>query len=157
MADLLSSFVSVVNSWNCLSAGRQFLNFNTFPFAFNATSVCPLQVNVPVAVALAVAVAVGVAVPVANAAIQAANGPNQQLDQRQISDVVSNALTALSITAPVSISVPFVVAGLSFRTDGCGDGGIRFKDGSCYPVLKRGPCPDSQWILVDPQSLTVKD
>jgi hypothetical protein len=65
---------------------------------------------------VALAVAVGVAVPVANAIQAANNAPDQQLNQQQISNVVSNALVALSITAPVSISVPFVVAGLSFRT-----------------------------------------
>ena len=173
MAELLSSFVSEVSDWNygpfarqynsttTTSSSAQFLNSTTLPFSQMTTSLTPTQVNVPVAVAVAVAiaVAVGVAVPVANAAIQAANnGPNsqnQQLNQQQISNVVSNAFVALSITAPVSISVPFVVAGLSFRTDECSDGGIRFNDGTCFPVLRRGPCPALQWILANPQSLTV--
>ena len=144
----------VTESWNQFYSARQ---LPTDCLGFNPSSLS-LPVQSAVSVALAVAVAVGVAVPVANAILAANNGPNsqnQQLNQQQISNVVSNALVALSITAPVSISVPFVVAGLSFRTDECGDGGIRFNDGNCYPVLRRGQCPDSRWILVDPESLTV--
>ena len=164
MFQLESSISSqVTESWNQFYSARQ-LPTDCLAFNPSSLSLCisslvsslPIQSAVPVA--LAVAVAVGVAVPVANAIQAANNGPNsqnQQLNQQQISNVVSNALVALSITAPVSISAPFVVAGLSFRPDECGDGGIRFNDGNCYPVLRRGPCPDSQWILVDPENLTV--
>jgi hypothetical protein len=150
----------VTGSWDQFHSARQLptdcLAFNPASLSLCISSLVsslPIQSAVPVA--LAVAVAVGVAVPVANAIQAASNDPNQQLNQQQISNVVSNALVALAVTAPVSVSVPFAVAGLSFRTDGCGDGSIRFTDSRCYPVLRRGPCPDSQWILVDPERLSV--
>jgi hypothetical protein len=106
----------------------------------------PVQVIVPVAVALGVALGVGVS------AI-GQNSPNQpQLSQNDVSQILSNTLTALTVPV-VSNNVPFIVSGLSFRPDGCA--GVRFSDGRCYPLLSRGPCSLFQWIIVDFNSRTV--
>lgn len=57
---------------------------------------------------------------------------------------------------PVNLlSIP--VQGLDFISDDCGDGSVRFRDGICYPVLRKGPCESpTQWLTVDPLSLQVK-
>ena len=82
----------------------------------------PVQVIVPVAVALGVALGVSTI---------GQNSPNQQqLSQKDVSQILSNTLAALSVPV-VSNSVPFIVSGLSFRPDGCA--GVRFSDGRCYP------------------------
>ena len=81
------------------------------------------------------------------------NSPNQQqLSQKDVSQILSNTLAALSVPV-VSNSVPFIVSGLSFRPDGCA--GVRFSDGRCYPLLSRGPCSLFQWIIVDLISRTI--
>ena len=104
----------------------------------------PVQVIVPVAVALGVAWGVSTI---------GQNSPNQQqLSQKDVSQILSNTLAALSVPV-VSNSVPFIVSGLSFRPDGCA--GVRFSDGRCYPLLSRGPCSLFQWIIVDLISRTV--
>ena len=104
----------------------------------------PVQVIVPVAVALGVALGVSTI---------GQNSPNQQqLSQKDVSQILSNTLAALSVPV-VSNSVPFIVSGLSFRPDGCA--GVRFSDGRCYPLLSRGPCSLFQWIIVDLNSRTV--
>ena len=104
----------------------------------------PVQVIVPVAVALGVALGVSTI---------GQNSPNQQqLSQKDVSQILSNTLAALSVPV-VSNSVPFIVSGLSFRPDGCA--GVRFSDGRCYPLLSRGPCSLFQWIIVDLISRTV--
>ena len=96
----------------------------------------PVQVIVPVAVALGVALGVSTI---------GQNSPNQQqLSQKDVSQILSNFLAALSVPV-VSNSVPFIVSGLSFRPDGCA--GVRFSDGRCYPLLSRGPCSLFQWIV----------
>ena len=61
-----------------------------------------------------------------------------------------------NIQTPVNdMQIP--VNGSNLRDDQCGDGLVRYRDGNCYPVLRRGPCTNPlQWLTVDPITLSVK-
>lgn len=46
--------------------------------------------------------------------------------------------------------------GLDFPNDECGDRSVRFADGNCYILLRRGPCADPyHWVTLDPIQLRV--
>lgn len=96
--------------------------------------------------AVAIAVAVAVAVPTS---LQSVNpSPIQQIDFQNLFLDNDNEI-------PINI-LPLPVDGIDFQDDGCGDGSVRFDDGNCYPVLRRGPCADPfQWVTVDPNQLRV--
>ncbi len=116
--------------------------------------------------AAAVAIAVGVAVPVGSAAAAAAAAaaatpavpsPSQaNAIQVQIAQFLSNGGLFDTLTPVNDLSIP--VRGDDLPDDGCGDSSVRFRDGRCYPVLKRGPCRNPYyWITVDPVRLTVSN
>ena len=130
------------------------------------------------AAAAAVAIAVGV-----GAGVRVAQGAEVQqiiaLDtEQQVLELVNDFLltgaednSTLNENATINAFVPITaltpsnllpipvtgVSGPNFRNgDGCGDESILFDDGNCYPLLRRGPCPDrSQWLTVDPFTLRV--
>lgn len=61
-----------------------------------------------------------------------------------------------TITALAQNDLPFPVPGPSFPDDGCGDASVRFGDGRCHSVLRRGPCSNPRhWMTVDPITLSV--
>lgn len=82
---------------------------------------------------------------------------NQIQRQETIQKVNQFLISGTFLSAPVplnDLSIP--VIGSDLPNDGCGDGSVRFSDGLCYPVLKRGPCRHiNYWITVDPVSLRV--
>ncbi len=96
--------------------------------------------------AVAIAVAVAVAVPTS---LQSVNpSPIQQFDFENLFIDSDNDI-------PIN-NLPLPVDGIDFQDDGCGDGSVRFDDGNCYPVLRRGPCANPfQWVTVDPIQLRV--
>lgn len=113
--------------------------------------------------AAAVAIAVGVAVPVGSAAAAAAaaaaavpSSSQANEIQVQVAQFLSNGGLFDTLT-PVN-DLPIPVRGEDLPDDGCGDSSVRFRDGRCYPVLKRGPCRNPYyWITVDPVRLTVSN
>ena len=109
------------------------------------------------AAAAAVAIAVGVAVPVGIGAINAAQAQNQQREvvQQGVSQFLASG-GLFDTSTPVN-DLPVPVQGISNRDDGCGDVSVRFRDGICYPVLRRGPCDNPlHWLTVDPTNLSVR-
>jgi len=121
-----------------------------------ATTIAALAAIVAAAV---VAIAVGVAVSVGSAvaaAVQSSNQANQ--NQGQVTQFLAGGGVGgfFNTQTPVNdVTIP--VLGKDQPGDGCGDSPVRFQDGRCYPVLKRGPCDNPyDWITVDPVSLTVK-
>lgn len=135
--------------------------------------------------AAAVAVAVGVAASVGSAAsaaaVQASNQANQiqeqiakflsrggggrgeggSMDQggsmNDAGRVIGGAAGFFVAPTPRNdLAIP--VIGDDESDDGCGDSSVRFTDGICYPVLKRGPCRRPHfWVTVDPMTLTVSN
>ena len=108
------------------------------------------------AAAAAVAIAVGVAVPVGVGAINAAQVQTEQRQEVQqgVGQFLANG-GLYDTRTPVNI-LPVPVVGLSLKDDGCGDISVRYRDGICYPVLRRGPCANPlHWITVDPINLLV--
>lgn len=108
--------------------------------------------------AAAVAIAVGVAVPIGSAAItDEVQSSNQAIQiQQVISQFLSNGGFFDTETPVNDMIIP--VEGYDPPEYGCGDSSVRFKDGKCYPVLKRGPCRNPYyWITVDPVRLTVSN
>ena len=112
--------------------------------------------------AIAVSVSIGVGVGVA----QVTQAQAQQQQQQQVHQQVANFLrTAAGRSGGVASGIaptpfnllPIPVTGTNFRNDnGCGDHSIIFQDGNCYPILRRGPCPDRRhWLTVDPLTLRV--
>jgi len=109
-----------------------------------------------------VAIAVGVAVSVGSAVSAAAVQSSNQASQ--IQGQVTQFLAAgggggggfFNTQTPVNdLAIP--VLGNDQPDDGCGDSSVRFQDGRCYPVLKRGSCGNPyNWIAVDPVSLKVR-
>lgn len=100
--------------------------------------------------AAAVAIAVGVGVPTSSA-----DNRENPLDEFDLDDIVNfqNGLDRSQIPEN-NLKIP--VVGVSFQDDGCSDNSIRFGNGECYPVLKRGPCHDPHsWVTVDPVQLQV--
>ena len=109
------------------------------------------------AAAAAVAIAVGVAVPVGIGAINAAQVQNQQREVVQQGVTQFLAGGGLFDTRTPVNDLPVPVQGISNRDDGCGDISVRFRDGICYPVLRRGPCDNPlHWLTVDPTNLSVR-
>lgn len=106
---------------------------------------------------MGVAIAVGVAVPVGSAAIadevQSSNQANQI--QEDISQFLSNE-GFFDIEAPVNDMI-IPVEGYDLPDYGCGDSSVRFQEGKCYPVLKRGPCRNPYYCIpVSPVNLTLE-
>ncbi len=108
-----------------------------------------------VAVAIAVGVAVSVGSAVAATTVQSANQANQI--QGQIVQIIAGGGGFFNTPTPVNdATIP--VFGDDQMDDGCGDSSIRFQDGICYPVLKRGPCSNPfNWITVNPVSMMVSN
>jgi len=51
---------------------------------------------------------------------------------------------------------PIFFQRLGSPRDYCDDGSVMFDDGTCYPLLRQGPCPDRlQWLTLDPITLRV--
>ncbi len=118
-----------------------------------ATTIAALAAAVAVAIAVGVAVSVGSAVA---AAVQSSNQSNQV--QGQVAQYLSSGGGGgglFNTQTPVNdLTIP--VLGNDQPDDGCGDSSIRFQDGKCYQVLKRGLCSNPYtWVTVDPKSLTV--
>ena len=108
-----------------------------------------------VAAAVAAAIAVGVAVPVG--VVQAAQAASVAREARTISQSVGQFLAnggLFDSRTPIN-NLPLPVNLTDRRDDGCGDASVRFRDGNCYPVLRRGPCSSLNWITVDPDNFTV--
>lgn len=73
---------------------------------------------------------------------------NNNVNNNQQQGEISNQVPANSL--------PFPVVGTDFPSDGCGDRGVRFSDGTCRPVLGLGPCNSSNfWVTIDPITLQV--
>ena len=121
-----------------------------------ATTVVALAAAVAAAV---VAIAVGVAVSVGSAlaaAVQSSDQANQV--QGQVAQYLSSGGGGggfFNTQTPVNdLTIP--VLGNDQPDDECGDSSIRFQDGKCHQVLKRGLCSNPYtWVTVDPTSLTV--
>jgi hypothetical protein len=108
---------------------------------------------VPLALALAVGLGVGLGVG-AGVFESGQSDSNQRLNANQISAVVAASIASAS-GIPANV-MPFPNVGSSFDdTGGCGDNGVRTRDGLCHPVLTRGPCSALHWITVRPSDLTV--
>lgn len=144
------------------------------------TTASPAMAALAAAVAAAaVAVAVGVAASVGSAAsaaaVQASNQANQIQEQiakflsrgggsrgeggsmNDAGRVIGGAAGFFVAPTPRNdLAIP--VIGDDESEDGCGDSSVRFSDGICYPVLKRGPCRRPHfWVTVDPMTLTVSN
>lgn len=104
--------------------------------------------------AIAAAIALSVAIPVS-----VGNGVSKplELDEEEIASAISFARDPSFAAGVPQNDSPFPVTGPDWPNDGCGDASVRYKlDGKCYPVLRRGPCPNPlHWIAVDPISLSV--
>lgn len=111
------------------------------------TAKCRATAVGALAVAAAMAIAVRVAAPAAE--------PNQGAEiQQQVAQFISSGGLFDTLT-PVN-NLPIPVPGENLPDDGCGYSSVRFQDGRCYPVLKRGPCRNPYyWVTVDPLRLTV--
>jgi hypothetical protein len=59
----------------------------------------------------------------------------------------------LNILTPIN-DLPMPVTGVDFPSDGCGDNSVRF-NGTCFPVLHKGPCHRIEWVTMDPITLQV--
>ncbi|XP_046445779.1 uncharacterized protein LOC124195428 isoform X1 [Daphnia pulex] len=57
----------------------------------------------------------------------------------------------LNILTPIN-DLPMPVTGVDFPSDGCGDNSVRF-NGTCFPVLHKGPCHRIEWVTIDPITL----
>jgi len=114
-----------------------------------------------VAAAAVVAIAVGVGVSVGSAvsaaAVQSSNQASQI--QGQVTQFLGGGGGGgfFNTQTPVNdVTIP--VLGNDQPDDGCGDSSVRFQDGKCYPVLKRGPCSNPYfWVTVDPKTLMVSN
>lgn len=105
-----------------------------------------------VAIAAAVALVVAVAVPTSIQAVE----NNQNEIQQNFDPDLSLFIAALFDNQTPKNDLKIPVEGSDFQDDGCGDGSVRFGDGKCYPVLKRGPCEEAhQWVTVHPTQLKV--
>lgn len=150
---------SFFNFNNIKSMTRDEVNVTSTNVAYSNSTVdstlpvVPLPLLVAVTAA-AVALAVGVAVPVS---LSTAAGDNRQinpLDETDIDNILNFDDQSVGEQIPENdLDIP--VDGLSFPDDGCGDGSIRFSNGTCYPVFKRGPCNPRSWVTVDPFRLQV--
>ncbi|KZS08618.1 Uncharacterized protein APZ42_027307 [Daphnia magna] len=102
-------------------------------------------------VAAAAAVAVAVAVPVGLQLSEVDQSEMEQFEPQflDIGVIVGQQTPANNIEFPVN--------GNDFPDDGCGDNSVRFSDGNCYPVLRRGPCTDPhQWVTLDPVTIQAR-
>ena len=109
------------------------------------------------AAAVAIAVALGVAVPTSLQAASQSNSQNsaQQANLQNLFGGGGGGVGLGDNQTPTN-NLPLPVNGIDFQDDGCGDGSVRFGDGNCYSVLKRGPCADPhRWLTVDPIQLQV--
>lgn len=98
----------------------------------------------------AVAIAVGVALPTAEVFWNQTDEIQVEVEQ-----FISNGELFDTLLMPVN-DLPIPVPGKNLQDDGCGYSSIRFKDGRCYPLLKRGPCSNPYfWVTLDPVRLTV--
>lgn len=107
-------------------------------------------------VAIVAAIALSVAIPVS-----VGNGgrkPLELLEEEDIASAISFARDPSFAAGVPQNDSPFPVTGPDWPNDGCGDASVRYKlDGKCYPVLRRGPCPNPlHWIAVDPINLSVR-
>lgn len=107
------------------------------------------------AAAAALALALGIAIPVGSSNLA------DTRDEAELNEIVSSmdvGGTFLGFTSPLpSNDLPFPVPGASWPDDGCGDASVRFKDGKCYPVLRKGPCESPlHWMTIDPATLSVR-
>ena len=115
-----------------------------------------IALNAIAAAAVAIAAALAVAVPTS---LQAASQSNSQNSAQQAN--LQNLFgggggVGLGDNQTPTNNLPLPVNGIDFQDDGCGDGSVRFGDGNCYSVLKRGPCADPhRWLTVDPIQLQV--
>ena len=86
--------------------------------------------------AAAIAVALGVAIP---AAIEPVAAP--------IDSIVMGRFSCRQTPENKNVKIPF---------DGCGNSSVRFDDGHCRPLLKRGSCTSPYyWVTVDPTTFKV--
>ena len=86
--------------------------------------------------AAAIAVALGVAIP---AAIEPVAAP--------IDSIVMGRFSCRQTPENKNVKIPF---------DGCGNSSVRFDDGHCGSLLKRGPCTSPyHWVTVDPTTFKV--
>ena len=86
--------------------------------------------------AAAIAVALGVAIPAANEPVAA-----------PIDSIVIGRFSCRQTPENRNVKIPF---------DGCGNSSVRFDDGHCRPLLKRGSCTSPYyWVTVDPTTFKV--
>jgi hypothetical protein len=147
MLDLDSSIRQDLSG--CFSVmNRQVPCATTFSsFIPSATSIPTPQSSLPLEVIVPVAVALGVALGVGIPALTGEPLPPPEPD-------VSSIFLPDSLRVPVN-DLPFLVFGFGFGTRNCSDGSVRLPDGKCRAVLKRGPCSPLEWIVVDPETLSV--
>lgn len=114
---------------------------------------CVATVGAALAMAIAAAVAVAVAVPVGLQLSEADRSETEESEEQ-----INNFLDGISFVGQQTPAngLAFPLIGIDFPDDGCGDNSVRFSDGNCYPVLRRGPCDDPlQWITLDPVTIKV--
>lgn len=117
----------------------------------NMTQFAPVLVT---ASAAAIAIALSVAIPAGVNSIRRGN----LLDDINFDETLNfnNGFDNQDPVPENNLDIP--VEGFNFPDDGCEDGSIRFgtNNGTCHPVLKRGPCQDPRtWMTVDPLRLEV--
>ncbi|EFX79766.1 hypothetical protein DAPPUDRAFT_319198 [Daphnia pulex] len=89
-------------------------------------------------------IAVG-AIAAAIAVAVTSHGKHTKLEEIDIDFRLLNILTPIN-------DLPMPVTGVDFPSDGCGDNSVRF-NGTCFPVLHKGPCHRIEWVTIDPITL----
>ena len=124
---------------------------------FNGFRLIPFKLAAAAGAATA-ALAVAIAVPVSvTSVIQSQQQQQQQQALQALQALGAFPAGGFSFNAQTPVNnMPIPVTGSNLRDDECGDGSVRFRDGNCYPVLRRGPCDNPlHWLTVDPITLSV--